>query len=216
MIRLLLLPPTVHDNAWHQVVYMHSNEPRTPNPNSYPNSGNLPLYKYLMSHLRRLIHYCLYQQLFSKVSLKCFSKIPKLNSLSESCISLMKAYGNICDMKSDFPVYAYRYVCLSGSSSPTPSDGSHGYLCPAGHSCPVGSASEVPCKPGTYSPAPGAAHCLICPNGTMCSSSATQEPSICPTGADGENKPSLFRMNHIISRFSHTTVMLSVDGICFL
>lgn len=127
----------------------------------------------------------------------------------------MKAYGNISDMRSVFPVYAYRYVCLSGSSSPTPSDGSHGYLCPAGHSCPVGSASEVPCKPGTYSPAPGAAHCLICPNGTMCSSSATQEPSICPTGEDGENKPSLFRMNHIISRFSHTTVTLSVDGICF-
>ncbi|KAG7238707.1 hypothetical protein INR49_031223, partial [Caranx melampygus] len=74
------------------------------------------------------------------------------------------------------------YVCLGGSSSPTPSDGSHGYLCPAGHSCPVGSAIEVPCKPGTYSPAPGAAHCLICPKGTMCSSSAIKEPSICPTG----------------------------------
>ncbi|GLD57311.1 zonadhesin-like isoform X1 [Lates japonicus] len=74
------------------------------------------------------------------------------------------------------------YVCLGGSTSPTPSDGSHGYLCPAGHNCPVGSASEVPCEPGTYSPAPGAAHCIICPKGTMCSSSATHEPSICPAG----------------------------------
>ncbi|XP_023275672.1 uncharacterized protein LOC111665041 [Seriola lalandi dorsalis] len=80
-----------------------------------------------------------------------------------------------------FPCHA-GYVCLGGSSSPTPSDGSHGYLCPAGHSCPVGSASEMPCEPGTYSPAPGAARCIICPKGTMCSFSATQEPSICPAG----------------------------------
>ncbi|KAK2847209.1 hypothetical protein Q5P01_010208 [Channa striata] len=74
------------------------------------------------------------------------------------------------------------HVCLGGSSSPAPLDGSHGYICPAGNSCPVGSVSEVPCEPGTYSPAPGAAHCIICPRGTMCSSSATQEPSICPAG----------------------------------
>ncbi|XP_061576515.1 uncharacterized protein si:ch211-286b4.4 [Cololabis saira] len=74
------------------------------------------------------------------------------------------------------------YVCLGGSSSPTPSDGSHGYPCPAGHSCPVGSASEVPCEPGTYSPGPGASQCVACLKGTMCPSSATQEPSICPHG----------------------------------
>lgn len=91
--------------------------------------------------------------------------------------------------KVSFPfafVYAYRYVCLGGSSSPMPSDSSHGYLCPAGHSCPVGSAVEVPCEPGTYSPAPGAAYCIICPEGTMCSSSATRETSICPAGEGGE------------------------------
>ncbi|TMS07192.1 Signal peptide, CUB and EGF-like domain-containing protein 1 [Larimichthys crocea] len=74
------------------------------------------------------------------------------------------------------------YVCLGGSSSPTPSDGSHGYLCPSGHSCPVGSVSEIPCEPGTYNPAPGAARCITCPKGTVCSSTATQEPSICPAG----------------------------------
>ncbi|XP_035765653.1 zonadhesin [Neolamprologus brichardi] len=74
------------------------------------------------------------------------------------------------------------YVCLGGSSSPTPSNGSHGYLCPAGHSCPIGSAHEEPCEPGTYSPAPGAARCLLCPKGTVCPSSATKEPSACPSG----------------------------------
>lgn len=75
-----------------------------------------------------------------------------------------------------------RYVCLGGSPSAHPSDGLHGYLCPTGHRCPIGTASDVPCEPGTYSPAPGAAHCLTCPNGTMCPSSATQEPSLCPAG----------------------------------
>lgn len=91
------------------------------------------------------------------------------------------------DMKFVFFVYAYRYVCLGGSSSPAPSDGSHGYPCPAGYRCPVGSVSEVPCEPGTYSPAPGAAHCMVCLKGTMCPSSTTQEPATCPAGEDGEN-----------------------------
>lgn len=97
--------------------------------------------------------------------------------------------------------YAYRYVCLGGSSSPTPSDGSHGYLCPSGHSCPVGSVSEIPCEPGTYNPAPGAARCITCPKGTVCSSTATQEPSICPAGKDGENEPSISSINQIIYPF---------------
>lgn len=82
--------------------------------------------------------------------------------------------------------YVNRYVCLGGSSTPTPSDGSHGYLCPAGHSCPAGSAHEVPCEPGTYSPALGAAHCVVCPKGTVCASLATQQPSLCPTGEDSK------------------------------
>lgn len=77
-------------------------------------------------------------------------------------------------------------MCLGGSSTPAPSDGSHGYLCPAGHSCPVGSAREVPCEPGTYSPAPGAACCLSCPRGTVCSSSGTKQPSLCPAGKDAK------------------------------
>ncbi|XP_061917834.1 uncharacterized protein si:ch211-286b4.4 [Entelurus aequoreus] len=74
------------------------------------------------------------------------------------------------------------YVCLGGSPSPTPSDGSHGYRCPAGHSCPVGSAGALPCEPGTYSPAPGAAECIVCPGGMTCSSSATLEPALCTLG----------------------------------
>ncbi|XP_038155551.1 uncharacterized protein LOC119792815 [Cyprinodon tularosa] len=87
----------------------------------------------------------------------------------------------ISDLSIVLPCHA-GYVCLRGSSSPTPSEGSHGYICPAGHSCPVGAVSEMPCEAGTYSPAPGAAQCKLCLKGTMCPSSATQEPSTCPTG----------------------------------
>ncbi|XP_016120158.1 multiple epidermal growth factor-like domains protein 11 [Sinocyclocheilus grahami] len=74
------------------------------------------------------------------------------------------------------------YVCINGSRSARPIDGLQGYICPSRHSCPIGTPLEVPCEPGTYSSAPGAAHCLSCPAGTMCPSPGTQEPSPCPMG----------------------------------
>ncbi|KAK3560704.1 hypothetical protein QTP86_014744, partial [Hemibagrus guttatus] len=74
------------------------------------------------------------------------------------------------------------YVCLGGSRSARPVDGLEGYICPIGYSCPIGTPVEMPCEPGTYSSAPGAAHCLSCPSGTMCPLSATQEPTPCPEG----------------------------------
>ncbi|XP_019743138.1 zonadhesin [Hippocampus comes] len=95
--------------------------------------------------------------------------------------------GQFCDrpastqLSDALPCHA-GYVCLGGNTSPTPSDGFHGYRCPAGHACPVGSATALPCEPGTYSPVSGAAECIVCPRGMMCSSSATLEPAICPLG----------------------------------
>lgn len=78
--------------------------------------------------------------------------------------------------------FPHRYVCINGSRSARPVDGQQGYICPSGHSCPIGTPLEVPCEPGTYSSAPGAAHCLSCPAGTMCPSPVAQEPSPCPMG----------------------------------
>ncbi|XP_042566185.1 multiple epidermal growth factor-like domains protein 6 [Clupea harengus] len=75
-----------------------------------------------------------------------------------------------------------RYVCVGGSVSPRPGDGIMGYLCPPGHSCPAGSALEVPCEAGTYSSSSGAANCSLCPAGTMCPSDGMQEPALCPLG----------------------------------
>ncbi|KAJ8368244.1 hypothetical protein SKAU_G00082720 [Synaphobranchus kaupii] len=74
------------------------------------------------------------------------------------------------------------YVCLGGSVTPRPSDGLQGYLCPRGFHCPIGTPTQVPCEPGSYGPAPGAALCTPCPPGTVCPSPATQEPSTCPAG----------------------------------
>ncbi|KAI4904543.1 hypothetical protein NFI96_029611 [Prochilodus magdalenae] len=95
--------------------------------------------------------------------------------------------GHFCEQPAlAHPNYAFLcdagYVCLGGSRTARPVDGLEGYLCPSGHSCPVGSPLEVPCEPGSYSTAPGAARCLFCPPGTMCPSSATQEPLPCPKG----------------------------------
>ncbi|XP_028816958.1 zonadhesin [Denticeps clupeoides] len=74
------------------------------------------------------------------------------------------------------------YVCLGESISPRPIDRITGYLCPRGYSCPLGSAVERPCEPGTYSLNPGSATCIICPSGTMCLLPATEEPLVCPEG----------------------------------
>ncbi|KAJ7990480.1 hypothetical protein DPEC_G00300750 [Dallia pectoralis] len=110
------------------------------------------------------------------------STSPGLRGLEEcqSCPS-----GHFCDrpgLSLDAALCSSGYVCLEGSITSRPSGGRHGYPCPAGHYCPTGTAIEVPCEPGTYSPSLGSARCLTCPNGTACSSSGTREASLCPAG----------------------------------
>lgn len=75
-----------------------------------------------------------------------------------------------------------RFICLGGSTVPSPSDGTHGYRCPPGFRCPPGAHSELPCAPGTFSPVSGADACLPCPAGTYCPKAATVEPTTCPKG----------------------------------
>jgi hypothetical protein len=79
-------------------------------------------------------------------------------------------------------VCVLRYICLGGSSVPSPTDGTHGYKCPPGFYCPSGAHHELPCKPGTFSPLSGADTCLPCPQGTYCPQAATVEPITCPKG----------------------------------
>ncbi|XP_051521445.1 signal peptide, CUB and EGF-like domain-containing protein 2 [Myxocyprinus asiaticus] len=77
------------------------------------------------------------------------------------------------------------------SQSARPVDGLQGYICPSGHSCPIGASVEVPCEPCTYNSATGAAHCLSCPAGTMCPSPGTQKPLPCPLGNSQQLCPAL-------------------------
>lgn len=79
-------------------------------------------------------------------------------------------------------VCVLRYICLGGSSVPSPTDGIHGYKCPPGFFCPPGAHHELPCKPGTFSPLSGADTCLPCPQSTYCPQAATVEPITCPKG----------------------------------
>ena len=60
------------------------------------------------------------------------------------------------------------YICISGSSTPTPVNGIHGYQCPKGHYCPEGSLNEIPCTKGSYMPFMGQSKCLLCPVGSRC------------------------------------------------
>ncbi len=47
------------------------------------------------------------------------------------------------------------YYCTEGASSPTPTDGTTGDICPTGSHCPEGSVSPTHCPPGTYNPTEG-------------------------------------------------------------
>ena len=42
------------------------------------------------------------------------------------------------------------YICLTGSSTKTPTNGLMGYLCPKGAYCLAGALVDMKCLPGTY------------------------------------------------------------------
>ncbi|XP_060107674.1 multiple epidermal growth factor-like domains protein 6 [Heteronotia binoei] len=73
------------------------------------------------------------------------------------------------------------FYCLSGSITPTPTDGITGAPCPMGHFCPSGSESPMPCPPGSYlADTPGQERCHQCPEGKYCIPG--HMPQLCPKG----------------------------------
>ena len=98
-----------------------------------------------------------------------------------------------------FTCSPHSYVCKGGSSSPKPTDGHRGYLCPPGHSCPAGCAEEMPCEAGSYSPSAGRDRCILCLDGTVCPSVATRAPSVCPPG----QRPGARDLNQTNSTIKH-------------
>ncbi|ESP01226.1 hypothetical protein LOTGIDRAFT_111743, partial [Lottia gigantea] len=73
-----------------------------------------------------------------------------------------------------------RYICLGGSSTPTPTDGITGSLCPEGQYCPKGTPAPIPCPLGTWSNSTGlgiAGECQQCTGGYYCASTGLKEPT---------------------------------------
>lgn len=63
------------------------------------------------------------------------------------------------------------HYCLLGSTEQNPIGQSYGDYCTAGHYCPEGTGSPVPCPIGTYLPSTGQsmlAHCIDCALGKYC------------------------------------------------
>lgn len=73
----------------------------------------------------------------------------------------------------------FRYYCLKGAITPTPTDGGTGGPCPEGHYCTEGTVQPVPCDPGTYVTVTHATECDSCLPGWYC---VTGSLYLCPAG----------------------------------
>jgi hypothetical protein len=63
------------------------------------------------------------------------------------------------------------YYCGFGATTPRPTDGNTGNLCPVGFFCPAGSAVPRTCPDGTRTLGAGQTTCAICPAGKSCRAS---------------------------------------------
>ena len=94
--------------------------------------------------------------------------------------------GSYCINGKEYTCYA-GYLCISGSKTPTPTDGSTGEACERGHYCEEGAEESTPCPIGTYNSFEGAStedSCLPCPVNTECPEEGSAFYSVveCPAG----------------------------------
>ncbi len=75
--------------------------------------------------------------------------------------------------------FLYRYYCVEGAVTFTPTDGITGGPCPEGSYCPEGTVQPVPCDPGTYVTVTHATQCEPCVPGWYCVSGSLY---LCPAG----------------------------------
>ena len=71
------------------------------------------------------------------------------------------------------------YLCISGASIPTPTDGATGSLCPAGGYCPQGATAAQPCPQGKFNNFEGSrtdAECNPCTPGKYCTGTNSPTP----------------------------------------
>jgi hypothetical protein len=68
------------------------------------------------------------------------------------------------------------YYCLGNATTPNPTDGVTGDVCPAGFFCEKGSKKPAPCPSGTYMNKTGGTKCLDCPPGYQCTRGVAADP----------------------------------------
>ncbi|XP_077985306.1 uncharacterized protein LOC144439946 [Glandiceps talaboti] len=95
--------------------------------------------------------------------------------------------GRYCNIQGfvkvdDAPLCYPGYVCTGGSTTPTPTDPTMGYICPAGYYCPAGAIFHLGCPVGTYNPNEGQGNCTVCPDGFMCNVMNMTTPEPCMSG----------------------------------
>ena len=73
-----------------------------------------------------------------------------------------------------------RYYCSGNATTSTPTDGSTGNVCPVGHYCPEGTATPLPCGPGTFTDITLNEACTLCTPGYYCIHGSN--PDSCPAG----------------------------------
>ena len=73
------------------------------------------------------------------------------------------------------------FICLGGSTTPTPTDGTLGKVCDPGNYCLEGTTAMVQCPGGSYEPRQGtfSASCQTCPKGYFCAAGSVF-PTDCP------------------------------------
>ncbi|KAF0752111.1 hypothetical protein AaE_006158, partial [Aphanomyces astaci] len=74
------------------------------------------------------------------------------------------------------------YFCTLAASTPTPTDGVTGNICPLGFFCPAGVNQPLKCAEGTYSATLGQSACTPCPPGSYCDGVQTASRLTCPAG----------------------------------
>ena len=74
------------------------------------------------------------------------------------------------------------YLCISGSATPTPTDGVKGSACSVGTYCVAGALSMQNCPAFQYNPYVGQGTCFPCPPGEYCATAGLSTYVACPAG----------------------------------
>eukprot|EP01012_Entosiphon_sulcatum_P020572 TRINITY_DN2549_c0_g1_i18.p1 TRINITY_DN2549_c0_g1~~TRINITY_DN2549_c0_g1_i18.p1 ORF type:complete len:7257 (+),score=712.60 TRINITY_DN2549_c0_g1_i18:702-21773(+) len=109
-----------------------------------------------------------------------FSNLTRLTRSAECPLCTPGMYCESVALHEPTGPCAASYYCIGGSSTPNPTDGIRGSLCPRGRYCPEGARIPLLCPAGTFSNKIGAANissCDPCTGGQYCSDTGLTAPN---------------------------------------